>query len=363
MRPLLSQSSRANFAQLSYYLDDGNVDIPYSDWGVLHLDSIVDSSIMYLNVNVNEVWVVEDEPILLSGVDISFGLGNEVGTMVQYIDYGIELTSGISNAMPVVTYTGVAIGQEVVAFNSGLKEDLPNPGGGEITVGGQAVSPETFVNIGIENPEQELAECMPHGLRNSLKWMNTKHSLGIPDTLLGLQDVKTAIDFDAYMAAPVSDERTDKKGTAKNQLWWEHKRDVYNKWVVTEKIEPDGNVDRIGKLLKADCDIEMVSTGHLSVVVGWTKLENGEYKIDVSDDSAQGKPGGNEKPHRTTWGGKTNNALTKTGYVRGKVKYFICECPRKKGGIKGDPHSELRQLFRVRLCNSCINASPNALPF
>jgi len=322
------------FHQLSYNLDQGNVLVPYSDWGEVRLEYMGESEIVYLNVFVENVgWVIQNVPVLSNqgyGVPqvngVSFGLGNSVGIPVTSINYGIQLTTDTLIVPPIVDFFDVPVSEELIAFGSDTPGGkLPAPAKGKPAIGGKVVKPLLHVNKGIENPHQGKNECAPYAYLNSLKWMKKIHKLKIPDEKLSIDHMKDVVN---YVTGPPP-------GTPVGHAALKAKE--YEEWVITEVIKANGDVDRIGKLLDHNCDIELrlryagQEDGHVVVVTGWAKLENGNYKMDVQHDREQGE-GGEGKGEVTDhfdWDKKAETVcLAGESYV---VDYFVCECPRKKG--------------------------------
>lgn len=316
--PALSQS--VAFSQLSLDLDDGLT--LYSDWGSVELTYTGSADVLYFNLAVDGTWQVQNVAVLsdegygvLQSISFDFDLGVPVGTPLDSLSCAFILTTATEPAMP----TGeqmAPVSDEWVIMSAGLGTGIYYVPA-EPLIGGE-VDPGRFdrpTNDGIGNQECGKAECVPAAVSNSLKWLNTKHSLGIPADELTTAKMKTAT---GWSNGCDYDFPTTKDNYMKNKRF---------RVSTTTTVDPAVAVAKVS----ANCDVELVSTTHCAVVTGIVKNANGTYKITVKHDTEQGEAGG-LKTETVIYNPATGKLSGGKWFSGNAFKYFVIECPKPVGG-------------------------------
>ena len=278
------------FYQMDFNLDDKIYE--NTDWGSVDLFYVGQEPIMYFNLAVNGEWQIQNIPVLSAqGVDVDqmmtyyFDLGNEVGEVVTGVTYGYEFTEDIILSKPDEFYTAPVEDGNVVMYSGEQPGTLPGLERAKPLVGGKAVSTVKYAHKNFPNQDCGKNECAPAAVSNSLKFLNNTYKLGLTDAQTSIAEMKKATNWNN--GAP-SD-------------WWEKKKKYMednNYPITTRKIT---DMDKIIEEMAAGQDIEIREwwknetghyCGHVTCLVGITKLANGNYSLDVVDDRNQG-PAGN----------------------------------------------------------------------
>lgn len=310
---------------LQFYQMDFNFDgtvYEDTDWGAVDLFFVGQEPIMYFNLAVNGEWQIQNIPVLSAqGVDVDqtmtyyFDLGNEVGDVVTDIIYGYEFTEDILQSKPDEFYT-TPVEDDFVELWAGIEGGkMPDLIGAKKLVGDEVSSTKKHAHKNFPNQECGKNECAPAAVSNSLKFLNTKYTLGLTDAQTSITEMKKATKW--------------KNGCGLK--FWEDKKKYMedNNYPITTRKLTD--MDKIIEELDAGQDIEIIETwnnkksGHATCLIGATKLKNGKYSLDISDDKKQGQAGGTNKPTTYIYN-KTTGEIDEAGF-KSVFEYAIVECP------------------------------------
>lgn len=312
------------FYQMDFTFDDKTYE--NTDWGSVDLLFVGQEPILYFNLAVNGEWQIQNIPVLsIEGANVDqimtyyFDLGNEVGEVVTDITYGYALTEDILLSMPPETDTAiVADGSQIMS--PGFGGEMPDLANAEPLIGGLVFTDIKYVHKNFPNQDCEENECVPAAVSNSLKFLNKRHKLGLDDDDLDIDDMKDATDWD------------DGCDLFK---WWEKKKkymeDDDDYPFTTRKVT---NMDQLIEEINSGQDVEITEswyingkkTGHTSCLVGITKLENGQYKLDIAHDREQGVDGRTEITSLTY--DPNTKKLSCNGRGRTTFEYAVVECPK-----------------------------------
>ncbi|EMR75049.1 hypothetical protein MBGDF03_00089 [Thermoplasmatales archaeon SCGC AB-540-F20] len=317
---------------LQFYQMDFNFDgtvYEDTDWGAVDLFFVGQEPIMYFNLAVNGEWQIQNIPVLSAqGVDVDqtmtyyFDLGNEVGEVVTDIVYGYEFTEDILQSKPDEFYT-TPVEDDYVELWAGSEGEMPDLAEAKPLDGDEVSSTKKHAHENFPNQECGKKECAPAAVSNSLKFLNTKYKLGLTDEQTSINEMKEAVDFEEGKGSPL-----DK--------WWEEKKEYMEDEeypITTRKIT---DMDKLIKEIDAGQDVEITEswikngkrTGHVTCLIGITKLKNGNYALDVVDDRKQGQAGGTNKPRTYIYNPKTGK-IYEAGFGYTKFEYAVVECPKR----------------------------------
>lgn len=317
---------------LQFYQMDFNFDgtlYENTDWGSVDLFYVGQDPFMYFNLVVNGEWQIQNIPVLSGrGIDVDqtmtyyFDLGNDVGEEVTSITYGYDFTEFVLQSMPVETDTAVVNDGYVELWGGEQGGLMPELGEARPLIGGEVEGRADAKKHAHKNfPNQECGknECAPAAISNSLKFLNTKHNLGLTDDQTSISEMKKATKWDD--GAPAN--------------WWETKKKYMkdkNYPIVTRKIT---DMSKLAAEIDAGQDVEIRETwkdkdgntcGHVTCLIGITKLKNGKYSLDVVDDRVQGNDSaGTNKPRTYIYDPKTGN-FNESGFIS-KFEWAVVECP------------------------------------
>lgn len=294
-----------------------------TDWGSVDLLYVGQDPIMYFNLALNGEWQIQNIPVLShQGVDVDqymtyyFDLGNEMGEEVNSIGYGYAFTEDIILSKPDEFYTA-PVEDDLVELSSGIQGvEMPDLIDAKKLVGDEVSSTKKHAHKNFPNQECGKNECAPAAVSNSLKFLNQKYKLGLTDAQTSIAEMKKA---------------TKWKNGCGIKFWEDKKKYMEdNNYSITTRKMTD--MDKIIEELDAGQDIEIIETwnngksGHATCLIGATKLKNGKYSLDVSDDRKQGQAGGTNKPRTYLYDPKTGN-INESGFIS-KFEYAIVECPK-----------------------------------
>lgn len=327
------------FEQIDLNLD-GNI-VTNSDWGSVVLTHDGSSQILYFNLAVNSVWVIQNVPIMsFRGPGVSqevtlwFDLGVPTGTDVTQLQYVFDLTTNVSNTMPTTTLTGeggtATVSDRSVTIYSGrvggsgiTPKEAENETGGEVV---SFASHEGNFEGGDYNQNCGKWECTPTAVSNSLKWLKDKHDLTYPEDPT-IESMKGATDWDDGCGFD----------------WWMIKAYYMNerKYPITTTITND--LDAVIDAIAAGKDVELngdwysdseYDGGHTAMVVGMAKVNvDGatKYVIWVAHDTDQDKDHPDDsdlRVEKTIYNPSTGRF--ETGPFAGAIlpsDGFVIECP------------------------------------
>jgi len=311
-----------------YQMDFNYDDIVYenTDWGRVELHFVGQEPIIYFNLAVNGEWQIQNIPVLsVQGVDVDqvmayyFDLGNEVGEILTDVTYGYALTEDTLLSMPPETHTAI-VSDDIQIMSPGFGGEMPSLAPAGPLIGALVVTEQKYYHENFPNQDCGKNECCPAAVSNSLKFLNNRHKLGLDEDDLSIDEMKDATDWD------------DGCDLFK---WWEEKKEYMeddDDYPFTTKKVTD--MDLLINEIEYGQDVEITEswikngkkTGHTSCLVGISKLENGEYKLDIAHDRQQGVDGGAEITSLTY--NPNTNKLRCEGRGTSTFEYAIVECPR-----------------------------------
>jgi hypothetical protein len=312
-------AATAAFEQISFVLPGGEVLVPQSEWAFALVSAPRDSADRYVNVSVDENWVVENLilPAMATAEDsvsfaYSFGLGVTRGDTVKTLRYGLAVTpeplgtAPDSRSQAAVTQTRVTL-----TCRDGAPPELATgtrARGGKIVPGSRARhnAPKT-----IPNQEAGTNECAPVGVSNSLQWLNGRYDLGLADADISIDAMKAAVGWQAE-GAPAD---------------WAARKDAHMQasgFPVTTRYTRSIEEARDG--IREGCDVELDLDGHVAVIVGMAQFEDGSWQIELREDLEQGARRRREEPHPMARYDPTSRRFTGKGYDM-VVDGFVVECP------------------------------------
>jgi len=261
-----------------------------SSYGFVVLDHQGFNDDMYLNVNVDGRWEVENALVVVSPPfgqqqrqGFHFSLGVPDGTDVTTVMTGYSVTPG-TVAVPPPLASAAPVGSKIesvhgtagsVIFHTpakrwvGKTKKLPVGSKGEIT--------------GVPNQPCGPNQCVPTAISNLLKWLKSKFpGWKLPDDKTSIAAVAAALGWGP-------------DGVPFNQ-WVEAKRTFLKPFGIktTKHNQSEGDVDKmIMGLNSGTCVIEMEvgkedqDGGHCVAVTSMTKLEGGKCQVTVVHDPEQ----------------------------------------------------------------------------
>jgi len=314
------------FFQLN--LDYDETHEPMSDWGKMALTYVGYAHIMYLNVNVNGSWEIENMPLIsregenvLQTVWLSYGLNVTPGTPVQMIQVGADITDVPRNTPPpILGNAPVNPMDEVIAGGIiGGPLGKQDKGGGQ--KGGQAVG-NKHSHKDFPNQEAGKNECVPAAISNSLKYLKREFGLTVADGRISIAALKKGTGWGP-------------NGCDKN--WWKRKKDYAAEFgIETTKLNPI-DIERVFNGIGKKYDVEMViknvvgNSGHCVAVVGAQKLANGNWVLEIAHDVNQSDDKKGTVVETITFDPNSSKIVDGPAWAKGKkVDYFVEEKPKGK---------------------------------
>jgi hypothetical protein len=321
-RPV-SRIQSIRIAQLDFGRKGTDFFIPYSDWGRLTAVYMGVRGLMYLNLSINEKWVIQNLPVLsergqgrLQSVSVSFGLGVKRGYRVNRATYGITLSEAIRKT-PAPDRGIMPIQHEIDnerCETGDLQGGIPPAGP---VVGGTGGGDEKHTIPDPVNQEAPKEGCIPTALSNSLKTLKKNHNLNMKDDDISIDSLGGAVDYKVGSGTPAG--------------WIKKKKDyVSNKGLPIDTTE--GTIDDLPKLIDRKCDVEIrggtPEWGHVVMVVGVVKGADGKYTIDIAHDTKQGEADG-RVTESIVYDPATKTFKGGTWLDGKKLQEIVVECPKK----------------------------------
>jgi len=317
MPTTVSAQTSVNFSQMDFNLD-GNITTD-SSWGAATIVYEPDGAIMYINLVVNETWVIQNLPLMPVGNEfvLDFDLGVENGTEVTQLEYAYNITTSQLVTMPSDFQIANVTDGSVVMYSGEIGEtaNFSIPGA---LIGGLPVDWAWHDEDDIFNQPCGLGECVPAAISNSLKLLKKKHNLNMKDVDISIAKMKGATGWQAGppRGAPFG--------------WWNTKKTNVDKNlpIVTTIYDETVDLDKIIKEIRRGQDVELRVPGHAAMVTGIIKLANGKYIFGVAHDTNQGPSGnGGEEAQSSVYDPDTKK-FTGGKWINGKgLSRIIVECP------------------------------------
>ncbi|MEW6280310.1 MAG: carboxypeptidase-like regulatory domain-containing protein, partial [Candidatus Eremiobacterota bacterium] len=273
------------FRQLSFRLDGATTDS--TAWGQVRVclpnpDAL---QVMYFNLQVGDNWAVQNLPLQALDLQpnsffdifVNFDLGVTPGQAITQIMALPSLSAQPISSLPTVLLD-VPVAPDTLTFNSGLLNFpaslYPPPG---LFAGGNSILLATLANFDRKDFNQDvgLNECVPGACSNSLKFLNANSTVDI-SPVTSIDEMKKATGW------------ADGCGVG----WAQLKNDYMtngNHPITTENTE---SFETAMEAIKAGKDVELTGGWHAAMVVGITKLDNGNWSVQVAHDTKQGEAGG-----------------------------------------------------------------------
>ena len=331
------------FYQLDLNLDD--MTIKDSSWGQAIIQYEHLAEIIYVNLEVNDQWVVQNLPILPVDDEIllDFNLGVEEGEDINSVEYAYDITlSPVSSYNPSDIKVAPVFNRAVVMASGEIGETVNYIPMGTL-IGWLPVDYAFHDKKNITNQDCGISECVPAAISNSLKFLKKRHKMTdskMEDANISIAKMKTATGWSAG-GAPASPEAN---------AWWNKKKKYMedNDYPITTTIhKEDVKMDDIIKEIKKGQDIELRVPGHAAMIVGIIKHANGKYTVSVAHDINQSNPGGTVTQH-TIYDPSTGKFTGGTWINGKKLSRIIVECPKENkppnkpakpsGPTKGKPN-------------------------
>jgi hypothetical protein len=267
---------------------DGN-QIPNSCVGMVILDNIPGDGYKYFNLVVNQIWALQNIPIIAEYKNqaVTFNLGVPDGEDVTYVWCAYSLDDKPRDSAP-SEGTGTQVSAAYYVMFVGEKEEVFEYYHPPLEVVGTLVTSNSYYipSDEIVNQPCGINECAPAAVSNSLNYLNNKHGLGMSASSISIATMKIATGWSTGGAPGLSDPYP----------WWERKKDYMedHDYPITTEIYEAAVVDLLflKDELKRGQDIELRVPGHVLMVVGIAKQSDGKYNIHVAHDTNQGTPGG-----------------------------------------------------------------------
>lgn len=288
-----------------------------TSWGSVGLTFDTTDKVLYFNLSVGGNWVIRNLPIqslpepdkdARQTVHVAFDLGIEEGEEITEKYAGFRLLDAPSDAAPAEALTAVGDGE--VVFSAGIVIPpvkltlLPPP----VILGGLIVDGAAH-DSGFPNQEAGVAECVPAGVSNSVKWLNDKYGLEIEEDNTSIETMKIATDW-GENGCPFD--------------FYEWKAWYMQHWGLPIATETSTSFDDAIQAVKDGKDVELVADSHLAAVTGIVKLADGRYVVAITHDTAQGKEGG-AKTEYITYDPATGKIAGGTFMDGGDFHYFVIE--------------------------------------
>ena len=192
--------------------------------------------------------------------------------------------------------------------------------------GAQAVGPKA-AHQDFPNQECGRNECVPAAVSNSLKFLNKRNDLGIPEKEISIDALKKPTGWRRQDGSP--DNWQEGK---KNYVESENKKSGKKKYPIETTVpnQPTKYAEKIFDAIRRGCDVEIIANHHCVAVTGAQRLRNGKYSLDLTHDPIQGPPRGDAITETVTYNPNTNTVLDGAPFIAGeKIRLVVIECPKR----------------------------------
>lgn len=304
-----------NFYQNHLSLDD--MVISNSAWGEMDLTFLGTGGLQYLNVNLNNQWIVRDLPVpsILGSnqaqtITVNIPIGDGSGP-VEQVQNGFTFTPMPMGFMPIANRQSEV---EVRWFwsTSGLKTYLLTNVEPSVMEGGDA---PLFAGVKpvFRNYEQNRNECALYAVYNSLEYLNCVWGLGMNRVDYSPGELQTALQWNFDGVPP--------------GIWPGLKQQFLDRknLPITTEVTIDPRVAMAA--LRQCCAVEAEIDGHATCVTAMASVGGGKYVLWFSDDPGQNGTG-RVATYPAIWD-------TATDELRGikdsrKFHFFVIECPSQE---------------------------------
>jgi len=335
---LPSESESLVFSQIDFNLAGSTY--TNSEWGAVDFTFTGQEPIMYFNLTVNGSWQVQNIPVLsVQGAGVwqtmtyYFDLGTVRGMDVRSLTYGYSFTPDIITTMPLGRLPAF-VGDDQVEIWPGLTVTDPDVGWvwdlepAQPLVGGKVAEEKKCTHKDFPNQESEPNACVPTAVSNSIQLLNKKYSLRLTAEQVSITKMKDATKWKRMGCWGDPD---PKRPEGERNAWWQDKKKYMEDNAYPISTSQVTDINEVYRQLCAGQDVEIRETwpggGHVTALIGITKLKNGKYSLDVVDDRKQGQPGGCDNPRTYTYDPATRK-IDEVGFIS-KFEYAVVECPTR----------------------------------
>ncbi|OGC94674.1 MAG: hypothetical protein A2W25_15745 [candidate division Zixibacteria bacterium RBG_16_53_22] len=330
-----------------------------SDWGQVLLTYLGADSILYFNLTVDTVWVIQNIPVLgqesvgvSQTMTYSFPIASVSGLEITEIGYAYQLSDTVLTQGPqdlALRWTAVRDG--LVRLGRGFGDAIdPIFGPAQRLIGGQVIgsqhsnrsSKHSYEDL--PNQECGISECCPTAVSNCLNSLNSQHHLGIPPEELTIGRMKLATNWGPkYVYDPVHQESVwvegcwifhdDDRPPGENRAWYEDKMMwlVNHQFPISTRVISNIGIGEIQAEIDRGQVVELQTGSHTAAVKNISDLGNGLYAMNVAHDIIQGEDGG----CATTTVVYDRNIDSFIGggfgFSWSPLRYFVVECPYPPG--------------------------------
>ncbi len=317
---LIAPQWNLQFYQLDMETDGTNE--PNSNYGMVEFDYQGAGSPLFLNVAVENLWVVENIPLVAPPnaqrqLAVCIPLPVVSGQDFPGGNVWFSVTQNPLNQQPPANQPAQFANRRY-HIDTGVGKVRPGLGDPRPL---RWVDPNVFFDSGeppapFPNAETEKNECCPQSILNALEYFRSR-GVPIPPVYLTMTFWKQAVNWQHNPNGdPTAPESWDsKKKNALKPIKIKSNKISISDW------------PQMAQYLRDGCAIEMGTSGHVMNVVGVVHKPEFEYSITVSHDTNQGEPGGlavepltfDVRDRILKGGGKLTNGH--------KVQQFVLQCP------------------------------------
>jgi hypothetical protein len=301
-----------SFDQLNWF--GTNLETNNSAWGRVNISYTGFSDIAYFNLNVNGNWVVQNmglSSLYGSGVtqetSILFDLGVTDGVNVSLLDYAYDISRDPLIYSP-TSFTSSSVSDLDYQIGGDDNVDLGNPGPPPSPNGAnlaKVVKEAKLPNIDkFINQVQKAMECAPAAISNSLKYLQETTTSALDKLDVSIAKIKPIVKW----KPPIEGVQTG--GTPSN--WPSLKADSYKDYITT-RILDKSDIDNLIDSVNGGHDVELDLTGHVAVIAGVRKFNDGRVELDIFDDNQKDSIADNVRTVSIINGKVNNKAID--GYV------------------------------------------------
>lgn len=289
---VLGDAFSLGFSQIDFA--QGVDSLSNSDWGSAELMFMGQTGFQYFNLVVDGSWRVQNMPVWsLEGIGVTqslnfyFNLGNIIGDNVTSVSFLPSLTSTMLSGPPTGVPSTAIVTDQIVTIGGLAGPVGPIPSATLFLIG--KIPVDWAFKLGVPNQEVGVDECVPGAFSNSLRYLDAKFSLSIPEDKKSIEGLKPP----THWVAPLKDlDGNPIPGTGGCPVnAWEGKKDFIKHYIITKFFLPNA-IDQVLEELRYCEDVELWGDHHAAVVVGLIKNLDGTYTIYVKHDIEQGRNGG-----------------------------------------------------------------------
>jgi len=306
-----------------------------SDWGAVSVTYPRFGGIAYLNIAIDERWIIRNAPMFPPLVAQSveclfyFDLGVKPGTSVNNLNVATSLSLATLAQAP-TAYARVPVKQiSEIYWTNFINEPFPPLGAPPPGYIGGRIDQPFYCRLNYPNQPCGKNECGPTAVSNSLQWLNKEYGLNIDPKKLTIN----------YWNAALGNTGNGVEHGAWADTKKKYVDDKNNGLPIDSTKESGGHAAQVlkefngeGQSKKAQA-VEMDAGGHVASVVciGGPDADTRNYHLMCASDTAQqGQQGpGNPQVQQVeiTPDGVFVNAVPPCWAKGDKVQNFVVQCP------------------------------------